>query len=140
MASVRRAPSTATPRASSRRARDACSTPRRARVSPRALDAARDVVVVTGALERLAQTSAVELKRNEKSSDVRVVAALPREAFEGVRNPRDVRSTTLVYPHAKTLEMLDEQGVETAELGETLGGETATRERTTCVIFAEESS
>ena len=140
MASVRRAPSTATPRASSRRARDARSTPRRARVSPRALDAARDVVVVTGALERLAQTSAVELKRNEKSSDVRVVEALPREAFEGVRNPRDVRSTTLVYPHAKTLEMLDEQGVETAELGETLGGETATRERTTCVIFAEESS
>ena len=109
MASARRAPSTATPRASPRRrAPTTRSTPRRARVAPRALDAARDVVVVTGALERLAQTSAVELKRNEKSSGARVVAALPRDAFEGVRNPRDVRSTTLVYPHAKTLEMLDE--------------------------------
>ena len=100
---------------------------RAARVATRALDAARDVVVVTGALERLAQTSAVELKRNEKSSGARVVAALPRDAFEGVRNPRDVRSTTLVYPHAKTLEMLDEAGVETRELGETLRGEAATR-------------
>ena len=104
-----------------RRRRRAVARRRRAdarrAVATRALDAARDVVVVTGALERLAQTSAVELKRNEKSSGARVVAALPRDAFEGVRNPRDVRSTTLVYPHAKTLEMLDEAGVETARAG-----------------------
>ena len=109
MASARRAPSTATATrdAAPSRGDDALDAATRA-LAPRALDAARDVVVVTGALERLAQTSAVELKRNEKSSGARVVAALPREAFEGVRNPRDVRSTTLVYPHAKTLEMLDE--------------------------------
>jgi hypothetical protein len=110
---------------------------RGARLASRALSAQDDTVVVTGALERLAQCAAVRLRENEKSAGVRVVAILPREAFEGVKNPRDVRSKELVYPNANTLDMLRDAGAE--PVGEDEEAMRAVLREATCVVFAEET-
>ena len=107
------------------------------RLASRALSAQDDTVVVTGALERLAQCAAVRLRENEKSAGVRVVASLPREAFEGVKNPRDVRSKELVYPNANTLDMLRDAGAE--PVGEDEEAMRAVLREATCVVFAEET-
>jgi len=104
----------------------------------RALNARDDVVIVTGALERLAQSCCVLLRENQKSADVAVVSAMPKEAFEGVKNPRDVRATELVYPNENTLGMLRDAGVGLLNCDD----EKATKDalaRATCVIFAEET-
>ena len=121
------------------------STPRSPRVArgsrvarARAIDPGRDVVVVTGALERVAQCVAARLRENEKSTRVRVVASLPAEAFEGVRNPKDARSTELWYPHENTLGLLREYGVELAR--EDAREYKRVERDATCVVFADETS
>jgi len=120
----------------SRVSRPTSSSSRGARLANRALSD-DDTVIVTGALERLAQCAAVRLRENEKSAGARVVASLPREAFEGVKNPRDVRSKELVYPNAGTLDVLRDAGVE--PIGEDEEAMRAVLREATCVVFAEET-
>ena len=120
----------------SRVSRPTSSSSRGARLANRALSD-DDTVIVTGALERLAQCSAVRLRENEKSAGARVVASLPREAFEGVKNPRDVRSKELVYPNADALRALRAAGAE--PIGEDEEAMRAALREATCVVFAEET-
>jgi len=103
-----------------------------------AIEPGRDVVVVTGALERIAQCVAVRLRENEKSARVKVIASLPAEAFEGVQNPKDARSKELWYPHENTLGLLKEFGVELAR--EDAREYKRVEREATCIVFAEESS
>lgn len=97
-----------------------------------------DLVVVTGAMERLAQSSATLLRENDKSIDARVACAMPGEAFEGVKNPRDVRAKDLVYPHADKLAMLKDAGAATVSTRDD-DAMRALLAETTCVVFAEET-
>ena len=120
----------------SRVSRPTSSSSRGARLAHRALSD-DDTVIVTGALERLAQCAAVRLRENEKSAGARVVASLPREAFEGVKNPRDVRSKELVYPNADALRALRAAGAE--PIGEDEEAMRAALREATCVVFAEET-
>ena len=106
-------------------------------VRRRAIDDARDVVVVTGALERLAQTCAVALKEDDERRDI--CAWLPRRAFEGVKNPFDARATELKYPNENALKLMTNAGVGLANAEEEEVARACAR-RATMIVFADENS
>lgn len=70
------------------------------------VDPENDVILVYGCRERVAQCCVDQLSQNERSAGVRVRAALPAAAFQGVKNPLNAMDKQLLYPDRPMIDCL----------------------------------
>jgi len=70
------------------------------------VDPEKDVIFVLGCRERVAQCCVDQLSDNERSAGCQVRAPLPSSAYQGVKNPNDIRAKELLYPDRPMIEKL----------------------------------
>ena len=71
-----------------------------------AVDPERDVILVSGCRERIAQCCVDQLSKNERSAGTAVKVTLPHDAYVGVKNPLNAMAKDLVYPDKPMIDCL----------------------------------
>ena len=71
-----------------------------------AVDPDRDVILVSGCRERVAQCCVDQLSKNERSAGVAIKVTLPHDAYVGVKNPLNAMAKDLVFPDKPMIDCL----------------------------------